>query len=192
MALDASKIKVGPGRFYIDVTVPATGAALELTAGVPATGTELGLTDGEAVFTYEVEYFEVMADQVLSPVATFAQAERARLEFTMKEFSFANVMAYLQQAVDQGEGQLITFGSNNITVCPRSIVLVSEIPNCVSATMYTTVMLYQAYQSESAAMRFTRTGETLMKCTWVGISDPTRDDGDQLGQMVVEQGASGT
>lgn len=192
MGLDASKIKVGPGRFYIDVTVPATGAALELSSGVPATGTELGLTDGEAVFTYEVEYFEVMADQSLSPVATFAQAEHAKLEFTMKEFSFANVVAYLQQATDQGAGQLITFGSDNITVCQRSIVLVSAIPNCAFATLYTTIMLYKAYQSEAATMRFTRTGETLMKCTWVGIANPTREDGDTLGQLVVQQGASGT
>jgi len=192
MGLDASKIKVGPGRLYIDVTVPATGAALELSSGAPATGTELGLTDGEAVFTYEVEYFEVMADQSLSPVATFAQAEHARLEFTMKEFSFANVVAYLQQATDQGAGQLITFGSDNITVCPRSITLVSAIPNCDGATLYTVIMLYQAYQSEAASMRFTRAGETLMKSTWVGIADPTRDDGDTLGQLVVQQGASGT
>lgn len=192
MSLDASKIKVGPGRFYIDVTVPTTGEALELTAGAPANGTELGLTDGEAVFTYEVEYFEVMADQSLSPVATFAQAEHAKLEFTMKEFSFANVMTYLQQATDQGAGQLITFGSDNITVCPRSIVLVSQIPNCDGQTLYTVIMLYQAYQSEAASMRFTRSGETLMKSTWIAIADPTRGDGDTLGQLVVQQSASGT
>ena len=186
MGLDATKVKVGPGRLYIDVTVPAAATALVLVNGVPATGTELGLTSGESVFSYEVNYFEVMADQSLSPVGTFAQEEHAKLEFTMLEFSFANVTAYMQQAT-AGAGGLITFGSDQITVCPRSIVLVSEIPNCVAETLYTIVMLYQAYQSENATMRFTRAGETLMKSTWIGIADPARADGDTLGQLVIQQ-----
>jgi len=189
MGLDASKIKVGPGHIYIDVTVPADNTALSLTDGVPSDGTELGLTSGESVFAYDVKYFEVMADQSLSPVGTFAQEEHAKLEFTMLEFSFANVTAYLQQAT-AGEGGLITFGSDDITVCPRSLVLVSQIPNCEAETLYTIVMLYAAYQSAPATMRFTRQGETLMKSAWIGLALPSRADGDTLGQLVIQQAGS--
>jgi len=187
MGLDASKIKVGPGHLYIDVTKPANGVALALGAGgVPTSGTELGLTSGESLFTYDVKYFEVMADQSLSPVGTFAQEEHAKLEFSMLEFDHFNVLAYMQQATSGANG-LVTFGSDDITVCPRSIVLVSEIPNCVAQTLYTIVMLYAAYQSAPATMRFTRQGETLMKSAWIGLALPTRSDGDTLGQLVIQQ-----
>jgi len=192
VALDATKIKAGPGRFYIDVTPPTSPAPLALVAGVPATGTELGLTDGEAVFTYEVEYFEVMADQVLPPVAVFAQAEHARLEFTMKEYEAAKVKAALQQPtltvdnVSSPKTDTFNIGGEAFEVTLRSVVLVSRIPN-TSPQRYTIIMLYKAYQSEASALRVTKSGETLMKCTFVGIADLTRNVGDTVGQLVIQR-----
>ncbi len=192
MALDATKIKAGPGHFYIDVTLPTSPNPLALVSGAPATGTELGLTDGEAVFTYEVEYFEVMADQVLPPVAVFAQAEHARLEFTMKEYEATKVKAALQQPaltidnVSAPKTDTFNIGGETFEVTLRSIVLVSRIPN-TSPQRYTIIMLYKAYQSENLALRVTKSGESLMKTTFVGIADLTRNVGDTVGQLVIQR-----
>src|SRR4030043_802238 len=97
MALNPSKIRLGPGRVYVGVTAPATGNPLALTAGVPATGTDVGLTEGEVLFTFEVDYQEEEADQVLPAVAVFAKGGKASLEFTMKEYAATQLQAAFQQ-----------------------------------------------------------------------------------------------
>ena len=73
MALNAANVRVGAGRIYFGTTPPTAGQHINLAAtGIPLTGTEVGLTEGESVFTYEVTYFEVMAEQSLGAVEVFA------------------------------------------------------------------------------------------------------------------------
>jgi len=192
MTLNPSNIRLGPGRIYIGVTAPATGTPLILAAGAPTTGTDVGLTEGEVLFTFDVDYQEEEADQVLPAVAVFAKGEKASLEFTMKEYVATQLQAAFQQTtLISNEGttpktDLFEFGGTGYEVTTRTVVVVSPIPN-TSAQRYTIVMLYKAYQSEPFKARYTKDGSTVMKVNFKGLADTTRNDADMLGQLVVER-----
>ena len=206
MALNAANVRVGAGRLFMGTTPPAAGNALDLTpAGVPPSGTEVGLTEGEAVFTYEVTYFEVMAEQSLASVEVFATEEMAQIEFTMKEYIQANIedffVAMLATTVGAGGnpgpgggtdiyegGRILGQAAGAGEISLQAVVLVAPIPNTSSvAQRYTYIMLYQAYQSEAAAARYTKSGDTLMKVTFKAIADLTRADTSTLFQIAVER-----
>lgn len=202
MALTAANIRVGAGRLYMGTTPPAQGVSLTLTNGVPSTGTEVGLTEGEAIFTYEVTYFESMAEQSLASVAVFATEESAQLEFTMKEFSQANINDFLSAMVqtanvaaagdaattDIHEGGRIlgiVGGAGEVTL--QAVLLVAPIPNTSGVDQrFTYVLLHQAYQSEAAAVRFTKSGDSLLKVTFKAVADLSRGDFGTLFQIGVE------
>ncbi len=202
MALTASNIRVGAGRIYLGTTPPAQGVSLTINNGVPATGTEVGLTEGEAVFTYEVTYFEAMAEQSLASVAVFATEEAAQLEFTMKEYSQANIndfMAAMVQTANVGAagdatsmdihegGRILGIAAGAGEVTLQAVTLVAPIPNTSGVDQrYTYVLLHQAYQSEAAAVRFTKAGDSLLKVTFKAIADLSRGDFGTLFQVGVE------
>ena len=202
MALNAANVRVGAGRIYMGVTPPAAGAALNISNGVPSTGTEVGLTEGESVFTYEVTYFEVMAEQSLAAVEVFATEESAQIEFTMKEYTQANINDFLAAMVattnvaapgdattmDIHEGGRIlglAAGAGEVTL--QAVVLVAPIPNTSGVDQrFTYVLLNQAYQSESAAAMYTKASDTLLKVTFKAIADLARADTSTLFQLGVE------
>lgn len=202
MALTAANIRVGAGRVYMGVTPPAAGVALSITNGVPATGTEVGLTEGEAVFTYEVTYFESMAEQSLAVVAVFATEEAAQLEFTMKEYSQANINDFLAAMVQTANvaapgdaatmdihegGRILGIAAGAGEVTLQATVLVAPIPNTSGVDQrYTYVLLHQAYQSEAAAVRYTKTGDSLLKVTFKAVADLSRGDFATLFQVGIE------
>ncbi len=202
MALNAANIRVGAGRVYMGVTPPAQGVALTVTNGVPATGTEVGLTEGEAVFTYEVTYFESMAEQSLALVAVFATEEAAQLEFTMKEYSQANINDFLAAMVQTANvaapgdaatmdihegGRILGVAAGAGEVTLQAVVLVAPIPNTSGVDQrYTYVLLHQAYQSESAAVRYTKSGDSLLKVTFKAVADLSRGDFGTLFQVGIE------
>jgi len=202
MALTAANIRVGAGRIYMGVTPPAQGVALNIANGVPTTGVEVGLTEGEAVFTYEVTYFESMAEQSLATVAVFASEEAAQLEFTMKEYSQANINDFLAAMVstanvaapgdadtmDIHEGGRIlgiVAGAGEVTL--QSVCLVAPIPNTSGTDQrYTYVLLHRAYQSEAAAVRYAKGADSILKVTFKAVADLTRGDFGTLFQVGVE------
>jgi len=196
MAFDPTKIRVAAGRIYFGVTNPVSGSPLALVTGAPATGTEIGLTQGESTMTYEVTYDEEMADQVLGPVAVFATQEAFQLEFTMLEYAAAQLTVFLQNSelttdeLSTPKTDLYTIGNladgAGSFVDMNSIYLVSPIPG-TTPQRYTIVGMYQAYQSEPGAIRYTREGASVMKSTYKAISDLARDAGDYMGQVVVER-----
>ncbi len=205
MALNAANVRVGAGRLFMGTTPPVAGNAINIGAtGVPPDGTEVGLTEGEAVFTYEVTYFEVMAEQSLAAVEVFATEESAQLEFTMKEYIQANIEDFFvamlattvgaagnagPTATDIYEGGRIlgqAAGAGEITL--QSVCLVAPIPNTSGvAQRYTYIILHQAYQSEAAAARYTKSGDTLMKVTFKAVADLTRSDTATLFQIAIER-----
>lgn len=205
MALNAANVRVGAGRIYMGTTPPVAGSGLILTAGVPATGVEVGLTEGEAVFTYEVTHFEVMAEQSLAAVEVYATEESAQLEFTMKEYVAANIRDFFGEMLtftaDAGGGPAgapvqdiyeggrvlgLAAGAGEITL--QACLIVAPIPNTSGvAQRYTYVMLYQSYQSEASAVRYTKSGDSLMKVTFKAIADLTRADTTTLFQVAVER-----
>ena len=206
MALNAANVRVGAGRIYMGTTPPSAGEHINLPGtGIPSTGTEVGLTEGESVFTYEVTYFEIMAEQSLGAVEVFATEETAQLEFTMKEYIQANIEDFfntmLATSVDavpttpgtpftdiyEG-GRILGLAAGAGEVTLQSVILVAPIPNTSAvAQRYTYIMLYQAYQSEASAVRYTKSGDSLLKVTMKGICDLTRGDTSTLFQLAVER-----
>ena len=206
MALNAANVRVGAGRVYMGTSPPTAGQHINLPGtGIPATGTEVGLTEGESVFTYEVTYFEIMAEQSLGAVEVFATEESAQLEFTMKEYIQANIEDFfntmLGTSVDAAPttpgtpftdiyegGRILGLAAVAGEVTLQSCLLVAPIPNTSGvAQRYTYVMLYTAYQSEASAVRYTKSGDSLMKVTMKGICDLTRGDTSTLFQLAVER-----
>jgi hypothetical protein len=187
MALVAANVRVGAGKVYIGVTPASAGDAVDLTAGVPGTGTEVGLTEGESVFTYEVTYFEIMAEQSLASVAAFASEESAQIEYTMKEYITANIIDVLGEGLiaqsAPGGDNIFEGGKLASDITLQSVMLVSKVSG---TAFYTYAFLYQAYQSESATLRYTKSGDTLMKVTMKGIADITRADTSTLFQLCIE------
>lgn len=194
MALTPTLIRVGSGRLYFGTTPPATGSVLALTSGAPATGTDVGLTQGDVVFKYQTTYLEVEADQVLSFVKPFATKEEMGLEFSVLEYGASNINKFLGQAsltvdnVSTPKTDLFTMGGSAFksAVNLTSVVLVSAIPG-TSPQRYTIVMLYQAFQAEAAQASYSKDKVTLLKSTWKASPDLARNDGDYLGQLVVER-----
>lgn len=187
------------------VTPPAQGVALNIANGVPTTGVEVGLTEGEAVFTYEVTYFESMAEQSLATVAVFASEEAAQLEFTMKEYSQANINDFLAAMVStanvaapEGDpvgltmdihegGRILGIAAGAGEVTLQSVCLVAPIPNTSGTDQrYTYVLLHQAYQSEAAAVRYAKGSDSILKVTFKAVADLTRGDFGTLFQVGVE------
>ncbi len=206
MALTAANIRVGAGRVFMGVTPSALGNAINIDGtGVPPTGVEVGLTDGEAVFTYEVTYFESMAEQSLASVAVFATEEMAQLEFTMKEYVQANIEDFFASLLattvgapgnagpaggtDIYEGGRIlgqAAGAGEVTL--QSCMLVAPIPNTSGVSQrFTWVILFQAFQNEAAAVRYTKAGDSLLKVTFKAIADLTRGDTSTLFQVAIER-----
>ncbi len=187
MTLVAANVRVGAGKIYVGVTPAAAGDAVDLTTGVPGSGVEVGLTEGESVFTYEVTYFEIMAEQSLSSVAAFASEETAQIEYTMKEYITANILDVLGEGLvantSPGDDNIFEGGKLSSDITLQSIMLVSAISG---TALYTYAFLYQAYQSESATLRYTKSGDTLMKVTMKGIADITRADTSTLFQICLE------
>lgn len=207
MALNAANVRVGAGRVYMGTTPPTAGQHINLAStGIPGSGTEVGLTEGESVFTYEVTYFEVMAEQSLAAIEVFATEESAQLEFTMKEYVQANIedffVSMLATGVDAAPtdggtpvftdvyegGRILGLAAGAGEITLQSVVLVAPIPNTSAvAQRYTYIMLFQAYQSEAAAARYTKSGDTMLKVTMKAIADLTRADTSTLFQVAIER-----
>jgi hypothetical protein len=98
-------------------------------------------------------------------------------ELTQDEISTPKTDLYTIGNLADGAGSFVDL---------NSIYLISPIPG-TSPQRYTIVGLYQAYQSEPGAIRYTREGASVMKSTFKAITDLTRDPGDFLGQVVVER-----
>lgn len=204
MALNAANIRVGAGRVYMGTTAPAAGDAIVIADGTPGTGVEVGLTEGEAVFTYEVTFFEVEAEQSLGIVGVFASQEAAQLEFTMKEYVQANIEDFfasmLSSNINTGAGDAhadtdVYEGGRILGLAPaagevtlQSCILIAPIPHTSGVEQrFTWCMLYQAYQSEAAAVRYAKGSDTLMKVTMKAVADLSRGDTATLFQVAIER-----
>lgn len=79
----------------------------------------------------------------------------------------------------------IAAGAGEVTL--QAVCLVAPIPNTSGVDQrYTYVLLHQAYQSESAAVRYTKAGDSLLKVTFKAVADLARGDHGTLFQVGVE------
>ncbi len=192
--IDATKIHQGPGRFWLNVSVPATGSRLIIDSnGNPTAGTPLfaGATDGAATMVLTPKLTEVTADQVTGPVDVVLTGEAAAIEVTLKESDLAKLKNYVvngsfatgtDTSLPAGAQSYEEISFGGLMAIPRtSVAVISERRD--SPGKFVVTQLYQAYQAEAVQLPFQRAKDTTYKIKFEGLADATRPVGDQVGKI---------
>ena len=192
--VDATKIHQGPGKLWLNVTVPAAGSRLTIdAAGTPTAGTPFfaGSTEGAATLVLTPKLEEVNADQVAGPIDVIMTGEAASVEVTLKESDLAKLKYYIVHgAYTTGTDTSLPAGSQTyeeisfggILAIPKTSVAVIS-PRRDAASKYVVSQLYQAYQAEAIQLPFQRGKETTYKVKFQALADATRAAGDQVGNI---------
>jgi hypothetical protein len=186
MAFAPTKIHGGGSRIFTGVTAPTTGTPptyITHTDGVPASGTELGLTQGDTNFAYQLEKKEIPAEQSLGAVDVMAVGEISQIDTMVLEHTYFT----LQRAFDNvgtetvAGGYGIWFGGGTGPLNPRSECVMVTSRQRNAPTKFVIAVLYKAYSVEGFKTSFKKNNESVYKITLKGLSDLTRNAGDQMG-----------
>jgi hypothetical protein len=192
--VDATKIHQGPGKLWLNVSVPASGSRLLIDAGGdPTAGTPIfaGATDGAATVLLSPKLETISADQVPAPIDVVMTAEGASIEVTLKESDLAKLKNFIVNGAfttgtDTGlpsgaqDYEEISFGGT-LAIPKNSVAVIS--PRRDAASKFVVSQLYQAYQAEAVQLPFQRGKETTYKVKFEALADPSRAAGDQVGKI---------
>jgi hypothetical protein len=178
----------GEANVYIDVTLPADGAELDLGAGgVPASGTFVGVTSEAATIGFDETVKGKKVQQAGGEIAHKITEEGVDIEVTMAEAYYQTLAWALNGATTGATPAKTTHwvkGGGRTRVQPRSVVLVSPIENPDGSFRYQWFMLYKAVPEGKPKLKYDR-GETReIAVTFKGVFDLTRTKGDQLYQYI--------
>lgn len=192
--VDATKIHQGPGKLWLNVSVPVAGSRLVIDAtGAPTAGTPFfaGATEGAATVGLAPKLQEITADQVPGPIDVVMTGEAASIEITLKESDLAKLKYYIVNgAYTTGTDTNLPSGSQayeeisfggTLAIPKTSVAVVSSRRD--AASKFVVSQLYQAYQAEALQLPFQRGKETTYKVKFQGLADPTRAAGDQVGKI---------
>ena len=192
--VDATKIHQGPGKLWLAVTVPTNGNRLIInSAGEPTAGTPVfaGATEGAATVVLSPKLEEINADQVAAPIDVVMTGEAESIEITLKESDLAKLKHFIvhgsfSTGTDTGlpagaqAYEEISFGG--IMSIPKTSIAVISARRDTSSK-FVVSQLYSAYQAEAIQLPFQRGKETTYKVKFVGLADPARSAGDQVGKL---------
>ena len=192
--VDVTKIHQGPGKLWLDVSVPTSGNRLVIDAGGnPTAGTPLfaGATDGAATVVLTPKLEEINADQVSGPVDVVMTAEAADIEVTLMESDLAKLQNYVVNgSFTTGTDTTLPAGSQSyeeisfgglIAIPKTSVAVISERRDAPGK--FVVAQLYQAYQAQAVQVPFQRAKITTYKVKFSGLADPARAVGDQVGKI---------
>ncbi len=192
--IDATKIHQGPGKLWLNVSVPATGSRLVIDAtGAPSVGMPVfaGATEGAVTVALSPKLEEITADQVPGPIDVVMTGEAATIEITLKESDLAKLKNYIVNgSFTTGSDSSLPTGSQayeeisfgGTQAIPRTSVAVISARRDATAK-FVVSQLYQAYQAEAIQLPFQRGKETSYKVKFHGLADPARAAGDQMGKI---------
>jgi len=192
--VDATKIHQGPGKLWLNVSVPASGSRLLINAaGDPTAGTPTfaGATEGAATVMLSPKLETVDADQVAAPIDVVMTGEAASIEVTLKESDLAKLKNFIVNGsyttgTDTGlptgaqAYEEIAFGG--IMAIPKTSVAVIS-PRRDSTGKFVVSQLYSSYQAEAIQLPFQRGKEMTYKVKFEGLADASRAAGDQVGKL---------
>ena len=192
--VDATKIHQGPGKLWLTVTVPTTGNRLIInSAGEPTAGTPVfaGATEGATTVVLSPKLEEINADQVAAPIDVVMTGEAESIEITLKESDLAKLKYFIvhgsfSTGTDTGlpagaqTYEEISFGG--IMSIPKTAIAVVSARRAATSK-FVVSQLYSAYQAEAIQLPFQRGKETTYKVKFVGLADPARPAGDQVGKL---------
>jgi len=192
--VDATKIHQGPGKLWLDVTVPTNGNRLIIdAAGDPTADSPVfaGATEGAATVLVSPKLDTVTADQVAAPIDVVMTGEAASIEVTLKESDLAKLKNFIVHGTfASGTDTGLPTGSQNyeeiafggiMTIPKTSVAVIS--PRRDASAKFVVSQLYHAYQAEAIQLPFQRGKETTYKVKFEGLADPTRPVGDQVGKI---------
>lgn len=195
--VDATKIHQGPGKLYLNCSVPVVGSRLLIdAAGEPTEGTPVfaGATEGATTLGLAPKLDKIEADQVSAAIDVVMTGEVESLEVTMKESDLAKLKYFIQHGTfstgtDTGlptgaqAFEEITFGG--ILAIPKTSVAVISPRRDVAGPpgKFVVSQLYSAYQVEAVQLPFSRGKETTYKVKFEGLAVVTRANGDQVGKI---------
>jgi hypothetical protein len=186
MAFAPTKIHGGGSRIFSGVTAPTTGTPptyITHTDGVPGSGTELGLTQGDTNFAYQLTKKEIEAEQSLGAVDVMSIGEMGQIETTVLEHTYFT----LQRAFDNvgtetvAGGYGIWFGGGTGPLASRTECVMITARQRNAPTKFVIGVLYKAYSVEGFKTSFKKSGESVYRVVFKGLSDLTRNAGDQMG-----------
>jgi hypothetical protein len=192
--VDATKIHQGPGRLWLNVSVPASGSRLIInSSGDPTAGTPIfaGATEGAATVLLSPKLEPIGADQVAAPIDVAITGEAASIEVTLKESDLAKLKNFIVNgAYTTGTDTGLPAGSQayeeiafgGILSIPKSSVAVIS-PRRDATGKFIVSQLYSAYQAEAIQLSFQRGKETTYKVKFEGLADGSRAAGDQVGKL---------
>ena len=192
--VDATKIHQGPGKLWLNVSVPAAGARLVINAnGDPTAGTPVfaGATEGAATVILSPKLEQITADQVAAPIDVVMTGEAASMEVTMKESDLAKLKYFIVHgSFSSGTDTSLPTGAQayeeisfgGILPIPKTSVAVIS-PRRDATGKFVVSQLYQAYQAEAIQIPFQRGKESTYKVKFEGLADPSRSTGDQVGKL---------
>lgn len=193
-SVDATKIHQGPGKLWLNVSVPASGSRLLINStGDPTAGSPIfaGATEGAATVLLSPKLEAVGADQVAAPIDVVMTGEAASVEVTLKESDLAKLKNFIVNGAyttgtDTGlpagaqAYEEIAFGGT-MAIPKTSVAVIS--PRRDSSNKFVVSQLYSAYQAEAIQLPFQRGKETTYKVKFEGLADPSRAAGDQVGKL---------
>ena len=192
--VDATKIHQGPGKLWLAVSVPTNGNRLIInSAGEPTAGTPVfaGATEGATTVVLSPKLEEINADQVAAPIDVVMTGEAESIEITLKESDLAKLKYFIvhgsfSTGTDTGlptgaqTYEEISFGG--IMSIPKTSIAVISARRDTSSK-FVVSQLYSAYQAEAIQLPFQRGKTTTYKVKFVGLADPARPAGDQVGKL---------
>ena len=193
-SVDATKIHQGPGKLWLNVSVPASGSRLLINAaGDPTAGTPIfaGATEGAATVLLAPKLDAITADQVAAPIDVVMTGEAASIEVTLKESDLAKLKNFVVNGsyttgTDTGlpsgaqTYEEISFGGT-MAIPKTSVAVIS--PRRDVTNKFVISQLYSAYQAEALQLPFQRGKETTYKVKFEGLADASRVAGDQVGKI---------
>lgn len=192
--VDATKIHQGPGKLWLDASVPASGSRLVINAaGDPTAGTPMfvGATEGAVTVALAPKLEPIDADQVAGPIDVVMTGEAESIEVTLKESDLAKLKRFIAHGTfSSGTDTNLPAGSQTyeeisfggVLAIPKTSVAVIS-PRRDASSKYVVSQLYQAYQAEAIQLPFQRGKETTYKVKFDALADATRAAGDQVGKI---------
>jgi putative Ig domain-containing protein len=152
----------------------------------------IGGTDAGYTFLAEPTIVEETYDEVDAPYDVGVDAWNAHIDFDALEVVDIEKMAALQPGVQYSENtdagvttKRVTAGGSRVSLAPAPVAVISK----EKSGGYIGAVLYKAYNSASYSLQFKKTERSKQPMVIKGLSDDTRQDGDQIWRSFVIEAA---
>jgi len=188
MAINASEFLIGVYNVYLNPTVPADGAGLEMVAGVPTGGTLIGITDGDLAIKGAPSMVEMKGVQGNGILNIYQSDEEFEASFSLKQvqdFTLLNrvlmgASPFTDVALTPNQSILGVGGLNEIPATKRiPWAFVTKLP-FQDDDYYLYFLMFEAFASSGLDLSIGKGKESVIPVTLKPITDLTRTAGRQI------------